>query len=207
MDLRKNIILILVLLMGVGVYLSWDTRAKRIKEYNEIIVSERNRDNEKANNKKYNKLISKGYKKLDKDNYEETRELFQEAIELDPENAWGYYHIACTYSREGVNKESIEYLTKSFDYGFDDYHHFFNDPDLETIRNLSEFEQIFSNLLDKSIENYLELVETESEAVDIYYYKIAQIYAFKQEKEKTMEYLEKAYDNGYNFLIGSIKKK
>ena len=45
--------------------------------------------------------------------------MFKKIIAQWPENAEAYYHIACIYSRQGKDRESLNMLNKTLQNGFD----------------------------------------------------------------------------------------
>jgi hypothetical protein len=54
------------------------------------------------------------------------------------------YDLACQYSVYGDINQSIKALKRSFKYGYQNWNHLENDPDLENLRNSKEF-KIFKN--------------------------------------------------------------
>ncbi|HYM95436.1 MAG TPA: tetratricopeptide repeat protein [Chitinophagaceae bacterium] len=56
--------------------------------------------------------------------------------------SWDLYNIACIYALAGNSTKSLEYFDKSLAAGFDQYSHFLNDEDLETIRRLPQWKTI-----------------------------------------------------------------
>jgi tetratricopeptide (TPR) repeat protein len=76
-----------------------------------------------------------------KQQYENTLPVFKKIIELRPDIAETYYTIACIYSRQGKNQESIRWLNQAFQKGFDKWEMIRTDIDLENIRNLSNYKQ------------------------------------------------------------------
>jgi hypothetical protein len=49
------------------------------------------------------------------------------------------YNVACSFSRDAMLKEALEWLHRSVDHGFDDKDALLSDPDLEAVRSLPEF--------------------------------------------------------------------
>ena len=54
-----------------------------------------------------------------KQRYEKKLPMFKKVITQLPENAEAFYHIACIYSRQGKNRESLKMLNKALQNGFD----------------------------------------------------------------------------------------
>ena len=67
--------------------------------------------------------------------YANALDIFQRMIQLQPDNPKIYYNVACIYSKQKMVNESINWLKKSIDKGFNDWELIKKDPDLDSIRN------------------------------------------------------------------------
>lgn len=66
--------------------------------------------------------------------------------EADPNVA---YNVACAFARDADSREALEWLQRAADSGFDNREALVSDPDLETLRSLSEF-SLLAAKFDKS---------------------------------------------------------
>ena len=78
--------------------------------------------------------------------------LLNRAVELDrhlvsllPEDALARYNLGCSLARAGCSKEAISALSQAILLGYDDLHHLEADPDLDSLRDHPDFQ----NLLDE----------------------------------------------------------
>lgn len=81
------------------------------------------------------------------------RRLFQRALkvdvrltELQPGHPVAMYNLACSYAQTGQLRPSMAALRRAVEFGFDDVMHIANDPDLEPIRSMPEFESLLQQL-------------------------------------------------------------
>ncbi|MFH1194227.1 MAG: tetratricopeptide repeat protein [bacterium] len=77
--------------------------------------------------------------------YENAISLATKYLEFKNDDPGGYYNLACYYSLVGKKSESLEYLEKSIQKGFDNFEYIENDTDLDNVRN----EDNFKILMDK----------------------------------------------------------
>src|SRR5438094_5411863 len=115
--------------------------------------------------------------------YDQATEQFRNALELDPNNFLSHYRLGHIYSQEGLHREAIEEAQKSVA---------LSGRSTETLAGLAqayaaagiseEMQKILDELNERSKERY----------VSPYY--VAKIYALAGEKEQTLAWLEKAYD-------------
>jgi thiol-disulfide isomerase/thioredoxin/tetratricopeptide (TPR) repeat protein len=92
--------------------------------------------------KQYSTLGSEGYAALDKGDLEEAVAKFTEQAELIPQGNWGYYNLACAYSRNEQVDEAFTWLTKAVNNGWDNPSHLESDGDLEPLRQDARFEKL-----------------------------------------------------------------
>jgi tetratricopeptide (TPR) repeat protein len=78
--------------------------------------------------------------------------LLDRAVQLDrhlvnllPEDALARYNLGCSLARAGCSKEAISALSQAILLGYDDLHHLEADPDLDSLRDHPDFQ----NLLDE----------------------------------------------------------
>ena len=77
--------------------------------------------------------------------------LLDRAVELDrhlvnllPEDALARYNLGTTLARAGCSKEAINSLSKAILLGYDDLHHLEADPDLDSLRDHPDFQNLFN---------------------------------------------------------------
>ena len=76
---------------------------------------------------------------------EEALVNFRQAVEIEPENASGYYSLACVYSLKNESQLAIESLQKAIDLDKSKIEFSKTDPDLDNIRQTSEFQQLIDS--------------------------------------------------------------
>jgi protein O-mannosyl-transferase len=67
--------------------------------------------------------------------------LYQKVITLLPENPGVYYNVACIYARQNKPEESVGWLKKAVEKGFNDWNHIKTDSDLDNIRTSSLYKE------------------------------------------------------------------
>ena len=75
---------------------------------------------------------------------EEAEEWMSAIIKEEPEESWNYYNQACLYSLIGKSKESISALRTAFEKGFRSFAQLRMDSDLDSIRDLFEFNDLIA---------------------------------------------------------------
>ena len=70
---------------------------------------------------------------------------FQQVTAIDPENASGYYNLACLYSLKNEPQLAIESLQKVIDLDKSFIEFSKTDPDLENIRQTPEYQQLINS--------------------------------------------------------------
>jgi len=71
--------------------------------------------------------------------------LDRHLVNLLPEDALARYNLGCSLARAGCSKEAISSLSQAILLGYDDLHHLEVDPDLDSLRDHPDFQ----NLLDE----------------------------------------------------------
>lgn len=61
--------------------------------------------------------------------------LYEKVIALLPDNPGVYYNIACIYAKQNKPEESVVWLKKAVEKGFNDWNHIKTDSDLDNIRS------------------------------------------------------------------------
>jgi TolB-like protein/cytochrome c-type biogenesis protein CcmH/NrfG len=121
--------------------------------------------------------------------YDEAVSLAKKLIELFPENALGPYYLARTYLEKGMEKEAMEQEWISMEkFGY-------QEAMIQEFKDIYE-ERGLDGLYRKQIETRLARVKTKLEKdknAFVRYAPIYQIYAKLKDKEKTLEYMNKAY--------------
>ena len=69
-------------------------------------------------------------------------ELDRKIVELLPEDFLARYNLACSLARAGKSDEAIDSLSQSILLGYDDLAHMDVDPDLDSIRDLPDFQAL-----------------------------------------------------------------
>ncbi|OYD14428.1 hypothetical protein CH333_03325 [candidate division WOR-3 bacterium JGI_Cruoil_03_44_89] len=150
-----------------------------------------------AQSSEIEKLEEQGYTRLDEKDYEGARELFKKMIEIAPDNSWGYYNVACSYGREGNPESTLIWLEDAFKHGFKQFSHaLYYDPDLESIRNSSEFKKIVFDATERHRGSLLECAERYPQRRADIYWEIAKTYSAQKEIDKGLEYVDEAIRNG-----------
>ena len=69
-------------------------------------------------------------------------ELDTKLVELLPEDFLARYNLACSLARAGKSDEAIDSLSQSILLGYDDLAHMDVDPDLDSLRDLPDFQAL-----------------------------------------------------------------
>lgn len=72
----------------------------------------------------------------------EAEEWMNRVIAADPENDGNYYDRACLFARMGRLDESIASLRTAFEKGYRNFGHIADDDDMDSVRDLPEFEAL-----------------------------------------------------------------
>jgi tetratricopeptide (TPR) repeat protein len=67
---------------------------------------------------------------------------FMTAVDLDPADHNSMYNIACIYSLQNKPEPALRWLERALDNGFSDFEHMKQDPDLDNIRESSEYREM-----------------------------------------------------------------
>jgi tetratricopeptide (TPR) repeat protein len=90
----------------------------------------------------YNYWVGLAYTYVRIGRYEESKDLFLKSIDLAPDLGFNYYNMACFYSLQGMTAESLEWLTRAFEKGFDNFDHLDSDPDMEKARGAEGYKEL-----------------------------------------------------------------
>ena len=74
--------------------------------------------------------------------YDRALAAFKKLITLDPDNAGAYYNIAVLYALQNNVPDSITWLKKAIDRGYQNWELIKSDKDLTNIRNSQEYKQL-----------------------------------------------------------------
>jgi tetratricopeptide (TPR) repeat protein len=80
------------------------------------------------------------------ENYEMALALFSEVVELEPNKPDAYYRIACIYSKLNRVEESVNWLSKAINGGFDNWELLKTDNKLENIRDSLAYQDLIRSL-------------------------------------------------------------
>ncbi len=90
----------------------------------------------------YSALSDSGYRLLDQGRIAEAVAAFTAQAELIPSGRGGAFNVACAYGRSGDVAQSIEWLGKAVDAGWEDVDQMRGDPDLASARTDPRFEDL-----------------------------------------------------------------
>ncbi len=79
---------------------------------------------------------------VNKRQYKEAILTFKRLVVIKPENNIFYYNISCLYAIQNMKSESIDWLQKAIDNGYNNWDHLKNDKDLTNIRNTPRFKAL-----------------------------------------------------------------
>ena len=77
-----------------------------------------------------------------KGDHDKSLEYLMKMLELRPENADTYYNVSCIYAKSNNQAESVVWLQKAIDKGFDNMELIMTDKDLENIRDTEYFKAL-----------------------------------------------------------------
>jgi tetratricopeptide (TPR) repeat protein len=77
-----------------------------------------------------------------KEEYDKAISIFKKLIELQPNDAKAHYNISCMYSRKNNIEESINWLMKAVNKGYNNWDLIKTDKDLENIRGSSYYKEL-----------------------------------------------------------------
>lgn len=67
-------------------------------------------------------------------------------VRLLPDNPNAYYNLACSLALKKRQSEAIDTLEKAVSLGYDDVDWLMQDPDLDTLKNLPDFQKLISRI-------------------------------------------------------------
>jgi tetratricopeptide (TPR) repeat protein len=71
-------------------------------------------------------------------------------VRLQPNNATAYYNLACSLALSSRKADALRALHRAIDLGYKDYDWMAQDPDLEGLKGVPEFEALLKKLEPKS---------------------------------------------------------
>jgi len=71
-------------------------------------------------------------------------------VRLQPENATAHYNLACSLALSSRKADALRALRRAVDLGYKDYDWMAQDPDLEALKGVPEFESLLARLQPKS---------------------------------------------------------
>lgn len=77
--------------------------------------------------------------------YAGAAEILGRVLGLSPRNAAAAYNLACALARDGREREAVEWLRKSIEFGYSDFEHLAADPDLQPLRGREDYRSLFGS--------------------------------------------------------------
>ncbi len=71
-------------------------------------------------------------------------------VKLQPDNATAHYNLACSLALSKRRSDALRSLRRAIDLGYKDYDWMSQDPDLEGLQKLKEFQLLLKKLQPKS---------------------------------------------------------
>ncbi len=71
-------------------------------------------------------------------------------VKLQPDNATAHYNLACSLALSKRRSDALRSLRRAIDLGYKDYDWMCQDPDLEGLQKLKEFQLLLKKLQPKS---------------------------------------------------------
>jgi tetratricopeptide (TPR) repeat protein len=94
-------------------------------------------------------LICLGELFSDKKLYRRALKVDQRLALLRPRNATVHFNLACTLSRLKKKRRALAVLNKAVELGFSDITSLLDDPDLDALRNIPQFQAILFRVADR----------------------------------------------------------
>jgi tetratricopeptide (TPR) repeat protein len=91
-------------------------------------------------------LVSLGNAYTRKGFYKEGLEVDRKLAKLRPEDPIIHYNLACSLSLLGEIDEAFKELKRAVLLGYDEFSYILEDPDLENLRNFSQFKDFFAKI-------------------------------------------------------------
>lgn len=82
---------------------------------------------------------------LRKKEYEHALTISKKLVNLHPDRPVTYYNVACVYAQQGQIEESIEWLRKAIERGYNNWEMIKTDQDLENIRHTKGYQALIRN--------------------------------------------------------------
>ena len=74
--------------------------------------------------------------------YVRSIEVHRRLVILVSHDCVAHYNLACGLARQAATREAIEELGRALDFGYDDFGHLDNDPDLDSLRKLPAYRKL-----------------------------------------------------------------
>ena len=71
--------------------------------------------------------------------YARSIEVHRRLVILVPHDCVAHDNLACGLARQAATREAIQELGRALDFGYDDFGHLDNDPDLDSLRKLPAY--------------------------------------------------------------------
>ncbi len=97
-----------------------------------------------AEMRRYAELASRVVQLFENDDIEEVRDVLYEMVEMRPDSEVDWYNLSCAYARLDEPAMAMKYLERSIEEGWANFRHMERDPDLDPLRELSEYLEILS---------------------------------------------------------------
>jgi len=81
-------------------------------------------------------------------NYNRAISLLKQVPDENPDNAKICFNISCLYAKEKKIDESLLWLKKAIDKGYNNLNRITNDSDLQSIRNTSKYKRLIQTFLE-----------------------------------------------------------
>lgn len=93
---------------------------------------------------KLNEMREKALKLLEGKKFAESIALYQQILEVEPDDDTSIYNLACAYALTKENAKAVATLRKSVEAGFIKFGHIEKDPDLDGLRQDPEFQKLMA---------------------------------------------------------------
>ena len=137
--------------------------------------------------------LRKGYRYFDQGKHEEAIAAFKKVIEIDPQNAHAHFILGETYRLKGKAEEALAAFQQAIQIGVD--------PNVtpEWTNQCQGMIYLTQGKLDDAVTEFQQVIKFNPEDAESYY-DLAHVYSRKNEPNKAIEYLQKAFEMN-EFLI------
>jgi hypothetical protein len=94
----------------------------------------------------FDTLFKRGLAAMEQKNYDEAKQMFDNALSIDSQNFCCYYNLACISSLTNQMEAACHYLKQAVDLGYSNLQHLESDIDLNAIRSLDKYKLIVLEL-------------------------------------------------------------